>query len=100
MLMTDEEELEQEREMLRKLPKLRSRINRDANGNIQSISTYETDEPLWTEEQIQQIVIPKWLRHRFNERNFASILDNPIQGEFDPNDPVLLELPEFMRRKK
>ncbi len=99
MLMT-EEELEQEREMLRKLPKLRSKTNRDANGKIQSIATYGTDEPLWTEEQIQQIVIPKWLRHRFNERSFASTLDNPIQGEFDPNDPVLLELPEFIRRKK
>ncbi len=62
--MEIDDDVKREIEMLSKLPKLRSKFNRDANGKVQSISVHATDEPLYSEQELKMLAVPKWLRRQ------------------------------------
>ncbi|MBL4744488.1 MAG: hypothetical protein JKX87_07675 [Cycloclasticus sp.] len=78
------------------------------DGKLSSISIEESDKPFFSDRMKEVLNMPAFLRHRFDGKNFHESLYEQIrdaqakepQKKFDPNDPLLLDIPEFMRRKE
>lgn len=52
------------RDSFAQLPQLKSKAHHDKHGNLRYISVHETDQPLYTEEQLTRFEIPRFLWKR------------------------------------
>ena len=87
----------------------KSVITYNKDGSIRYIEVVESDEPFFSDDMYELVKnFPDFLRHRHDGKNVHEVMAQKIREQraneppnsFDPNDPILLDIPEFLRRKE